>query len=107
MAHRQGHEDRVSIGVTGQDDSNGVGIFLFYSVKKSSSIHTRHAHVGYDGVEWALSQFLERRLTALREYHCHLATVFTQEVLKTFQDLGLVVNEQNTFHNLPPDSSPR
>ena len=95
-------EDEVLIGVSRENETDGLRMALHDLVEKLRAIHARHAHVGHDHIDGRLIHDFEGFGAALHEDHVPLVAERAQHALQALQDQRFVVNKQYSFHSCDP-----
>ena len=102
-------DDRLDVGIAGQDDAVRVRPELHRAMQELDPVHDRHALVGDDHRRIVRLEELEPAAPALRGQHLELVTVVVGEGA---QDVGLVVDDHHRvlpvvdLHALPIVSRP-
>ena len=83
------------LGLPGEDQADGVGIFALHDLEQLGAAHAGHAHVRDHHLAGLGAQRIERRLRAADEGHLPLVALGTQHALQAFEHARLVVDEDD------------
>jgi len=91
------HEE-VVVGVSGEDDADGLGVEAHDLVEEFGAGHAGHEHVGDNDVVGGGGEGVEGLAAALGGIDLPLVGEGEEGAFEAAEDAGFVVNEQEAFH---------